>query len=66
MLARPYLPRVFDAVHCFRLRADGTGTALTQSEAVRGVALWMFDLRRLVPVFDVTNAQLKKRAETAE
>ena len=35
---RIWLPRVFDAVHYFRLEADGVGTRLTQGEEVRGVA----------------------------
>ncbi len=56
-------PGVFDAVHYFRLAAEAGGTRLTQGEAAHGVALWFFDLRRLVPSFDLVNAQLKKRAE---
>ena len=60
---RIWLPRVFDAVHYFQLAADGNGTRLTQGEAVRGVALWLFDMRDLVPAFDRVNAQIKRRAE---
>ena len=62
---RIWLPRVFDAVHYFRLEADGVGTRLTQGEEVRGVALWLFDLRRLVQSFERLNAQVKRRAEAA-
>ena len=60
-----WLPRVFDAVHYFRLEAEaeGGGTRLTQGEEVRGVALWLFDLRRLMPGFDQVNVALRRRAE---
>ena len=64
-LGHVWLPRVFDATHYFRLKADGSGTELIQGEEVRGVALWLFDLRRLVPGFDAMNAQVKRRAEAA-
>ena len=62
-LGHIWLPRVFDAVHYFRLQAEGGGTRLTQGETVRGIALWLFDLRRLVQSFDLVDAELKERAE---
>ncbi len=61
---RIWLPRVFDAVHYFRLEHAGDGTRLVQGESVQGVALWLFDLAGLARSFEQVNLELKQRAET--
>jgi hypothetical protein len=64
LAGRFWLPRVLDAEHYFLLRptSDG-GTSFTQAERFRGVVLWVFDAKRLVPQFNAMNAALKARAE---
>ena len=54
---------VLDAEHYFLLRPSGTGTRLVQGEHLRGVALWLFDVRDLAAAFDTVNAALKRRVE---
>ena len=47
------LPGVFDAEHYVLLRPDAGGTTLIQGERFRGVALWFYDVARLLPEFPV-------------
>jgi hypothetical protein len=56
-------PRVLDVLHYFTLAPLGTGTRFTQGEHLRGVVLWMWDWRQLVPRFQAMNAALKARVE---
>ena len=61
------LPGVFVGEHYFLLRptSDGRGTRFTQGEHLRGVLLWLFDARDLVPRFEAMNVALAARAEKA-
>ncbi len=56
-------PRLFDALHVFRLAPEDGGTRLTQSEHIRGVLLWIYDAGQLVPHFEAMNNRLKAEAE---
>jgi hypothetical protein len=56
-------PRVFDALHDFRLAPEDGGTRFTQSEHIRGVLLWLWDPGQLVPHFEAMNNRLKTEAE---
>ena len=56
-------PRVFDALHYFTLTPQNGGTLFVQGEHLRGVALWLFDAKQMVPRFEAMNAALKARAE---
>jgi hypothetical protein len=56
-------PRLFDALHVFRLAPEGDGTRFTQSEHIRGVLLWLYDASQLVPKFEAMNNRLKTAAE---
>ncbi len=62
---RFWLPRLLDADHGFRLQAVAGGTLFTQSETLRGVVLWVWDARQLLPDFAAMDAALKARAEAA-
>jgi hypothetical protein len=57
------VPRLFDAEHYFLLQPDANGTRFIQGELFRGVLLWIFDVKLLLPTFDAMNAALKIRAE---
>ncbi len=61
-------PRIFDALHYFRLQpaagpAGSVHTLFTQGEHIRGVLLYVFDADQLLPGFKAMNARLKARAE---
>jgi hypothetical protein len=56
-------PRVLDALHYFRLEPEDRGTRFIQGENLRGVLMWIWDWRQLVPRFQAMNAALKARAE---
>ena len=58
-------PGVLDVLHAFRLSPETGGTRFVQSEHLRGVLLWMWDARQLLPRFQAMNAALKARAENA-
>jgi hypothetical protein len=57
------VPRLFDAEHYFLLQPEGNGTRFTQGEQFRGILLWVFDVKTLLPDFDAMNSALKKRVE---
>ena len=59
------LPGVFVGEHYFLLRPTPRGTRFTQGEHLRGVLLWLFDPRDLLPPFEAMNAALAARAEKA-
>jgi hypothetical protein len=56
-------PRIMDALHYFQLAPVNGGTLFTQGEHLRGVALWLFDSKQLLPDFKAMNQALKTRAE---
>ena len=57
-------PHVFDVLHAFTLAPmQSGGTRFTQSEQVRGVLLWLFDVEQLRPSSHAMDRALKARAE---
>ena len=56
-------PLILDVLHGFTLTPAGAGTRFTQSEHLRGILLWVWDWRQLVPRFQAMNAALKARVE---
>ena len=60
---RVWFWHLFDAEHSFLLSPTAQGTLLVQSEHLRGVALWVFDVAGLARSFDEVNAALKRRVE---
>ena len=57
------VPLLFVATHDFRLEPIVGGTRFVQSERFRGVLLWWFDVRTLLPGFAAMNAALARRAQ---
>ncbi len=62
-LGRLAVPGLLDAEHYVLLRPTAGGTAMTQGEHLRGVAVWCLDTDALRSGFDGMNAALKMRAE---
>lgn len=61
---RILMPHVFDVLHAFTLApTESGGTRFTQSEHVRGVLLWFYDVEQLRPPSNAMNLALKTRAE---
>jgi hypothetical protein len=57
------IPGIFDAEHFFLLQPKGGGTVLAQGESFHGLALWFYDVQRLLPNFVELNKALKARAQ---
>ncbi len=58
------MPHLFDVLHAFTLApTQAGGTRFTQSEQVRGVLLWFYDVEQLRPSSNAMNLALKARAE---
>ena len=58
------MPHLFNVVHSFTLApTEAGGTRFIQSEQVRGVALWFYDVEQLRPSSNAMNLALKARAE---
>jgi hypothetical protein len=57
-----WFPGLFYAEHYFLLQPVDGGTAFTQGEKFRGVALWFYDVNQALPGFNA-NLALKARVE---
>ena len=61
---RILMPHLFDVLHAFTLApTQAGGTRFTQSEQIRGVLLWFYDVEQLRPSSNAMNLALKARAE---
>ena len=63
-LGRLWLPGIFDGRHSLRVEPDGRGgSVFVNEEDFRGILLWVMDVARFRPDFEVANAGLKRVAE---